>query len=587
MSEDFILDSANIDKKLQTALIAHLYHNGSLSIATNIIVPTVLVIMFWRDDRHDLLLIWLAVNLGLSFLRLLLIRAYRRMHNKHLSQLQWGIWFTAGALFSGLLWGIFPFFAMHASSTFNVLAIMLIMYGMIAGSITSNSAFYPAYVAYAVPSGGMLSMHLALQGGDFLYLSILLVVFLLVNLGFAWNHHKMVADLMLQRLRNESLLNDVQKKRQEAEQANSDKSRFLAAISHDLRQPLHALDLFHSSLKSKLDHQDQQSLLDMASKSSRALGEMLGELMDVVRFDAGKIIPEMKITPLAPLLRECAEEMQPVAIEKGLDLRLRLPRKGCVNSDPVLLKRILRNFLSNAIRHTERGGVLLGTRIRGGLMCIEVCDTGPGINQAQLPHIFDEFYQIDNPERDREKGLGLGLAIVRRVADVLDHRVDVRSQPGRGSCFSISVPLCAAAAQCQQEMTVQPELDADVAGLFVLVVDDDRTILQAMRSLLLGWGCEVLMAESEADLMAELTAHDYPPANLLISDYRLREGRNGLEVVQVVRAHFNMAIPTLIISGDVHPEVQSGVKNADCHWLEKPVQDDVLKQKIAALAESS
>ncbi|MDQ6966702.1 MAG: hybrid sensor histidine kinase/response regulator, partial [Mariprofundaceae bacterium] len=331
-----------------------------------------------------------------------------------------------------------------------------------------------------------------------------------------------------------------------------------------------------------------RQLLGMAVQSSHALGEMLGELMDIARLDADKIVASRKIVPLAPLLNDCVEELRPSAIEKGLSLRYFPPRKGCVDTDPVLLKRILRNLLANAIRHTESGGVLVGARLRGERMLIEVYDTGPGIGEDEIQYIFDEFYQVDNPERDREKGLGLGLAIVRRVAVMLGHEVYVKSRPGRGSCFSIAVPLCEAVSLCEPQVLDMAVENDDFTGLFVVVVDDDRLILQGMRSLLLDWGCEVLLAEGEDALLAELITHDYPKPDILISDYRLRGERTGLDVAASVRAHFDdAALPVVIISGDVHPDVQKKVEASDCRWLEKPVAGAALKRLLASVAKKS
>lgn len=545
--------------------------------------------MLWSSTSHDLLVGWLALSLLIYVLRALHARAFfvseRQGKRMHYGRWAWG--YALGSAISGILWGSLPWFAMDASSLSNTLIITLILYGMIAACIGSHSPFLPAFFSYVIIAGCLLASRFIVEGGSLALIGVLLLLFLLPNTIYAVTLSRTIRESIARRFEREVLLADVQEKREEAERANLDKSRFLAAVSHDLRQPLHALDLFHSSLKSRVADKDQQRLLGLASHSSHALGEMLGELMDIARFDAGKIVPRQRIVPLAPMLRGCTDEVRPLADEKGLDFRVRLPCRGCVETDPVLLKRILRNLLSNAIRYTGSGGVLVGTRMRGDVVCIEVYDTGPGIGEEQLSNIFDEFYQIDNPERDREKGLGLGLAIVRRVSRVLGHRVSVRSRPGRGSRFSVSLPLCAVAQQCQPGDVNASMYSGDVSGLFVVVVDDDHAILQGMRELLRGWKCEVLLAGSEDELLAELTAHEYPCPDVLISDYRLRGGRTGLEVVAAVQAHFVALIPSVIISGDVHPEVQKLVDQAGCRWLEKPVQDEELKRVLAELSQAT
>ncbi|OIO71276.1 MAG: hypothetical protein COW19_05365 [Zetaproteobacteria bacterium CG12_big_fil_rev_8_21_14_0_65_55_1124] len=581
--------SDSLDERVFAERIHILYGHTPVVLGGGVFVAFVTAAMLWATVSHSLLAQWVGLHLLLALIRGILAKVYfsTRRSGTGMRVRHWAWAYTVGAGISGVLWGSLAWLAMDTASLSDTMIVSLVLFGMIAACIGSHAPFVPSFIAYAYPAGGMLALRFLVEGGSLTLIGILGIVFLLPNTMYAVNLFRTIQESIARRFEREVLLADVQEKREESERANLDKSRFLAAVSHDLRQPLHALDLFHSSLKARLEHEDEQRLLGLASHSSQALGEMLGELMDIARFDTGKVTPEPRIVPLAPLLRDCTDEMRPLADEKGLDMRVRLPRKGCVDTDPVLLKRILRNLLSNAIRHTESGGVLVSTRMRDGWACIEVYDTGPGIAKEQLPYIFDEFYQIDNPERDREKGLGLGLAIVRRVSKMLGHRIAVRSRLGRGSCFSVAVPLCAVAEQCQPGDVEELFDAADVSGLFLVVVDDDRAILQGMRELLRSWGCEVLLAESGAELLAELTTHEYPRPDVLISDYRLRGGHTGLEVVSAVQAHFGVAVPAVIISGDVHPEVQKQVDQTGCCWLQKPVQDDELKRVLAELSQAA
>lgn len=563
-----------------------LYSHSRIALLGHFFSALLTTILLWPSSRHDLLILWLTLQLLAAMLRgFLAIRFNILLKSGRIIRFRHWAWASAlGSLMHGIIWAYLAWIIMLPDVLSNALIISLVSSGMVASSIGASAVFFPAYLCFVVPLGAAISLRFMLEGGSMIAIGLLMMFYIIVNSSFALSLLKVIQASIARGFEREELLADVQKKQQEAEHANRDKSRFLAAVSHDLRQPLHALELFHASLKSKLNKPEQKDILGLASHSSRALGEMLGELMDISCLDAGNTKPELRITPLVSLLRECADEVQPLAYEKGLRLRLRLPRERYVNSDPILLKRILRNLLSNAIRHTESGGVLLGTRMRDGRLHIKVYDTGSGICETQLPYIFDEFYQINNPERDRDKGLGLGLSIVRRVADILDHDIHVHSQLSKGSCFTVTVPLCTTVEQHPQEAVVQPTVDTKVAGLFVLVVDDDRAILQAMRKLLLGWGCEVLLAESAEGLLNELTTHNYPPADILLSDYRLRGGHTGLELGTAIKAHFPHEIPTLIISGDIHPDVQSKVRNAGYQWLEKPVQDEVLKRQISNLA---
>jgi len=571
------------EEELHRHSVRTLFARHRLSLP-GILGMTATLLFAYRDADKTQLAIWVSM-LGLNTLvQWYCIRSYF-INPTRFKPYDWARLLTVSSGTMATVMGMSVLLFLDFSNQTHVLLVTLFLVGPIFGSTLFAAAYFPIHLFWCFGTMIPLVVCFIFSGvTDFIILGFALLLMAIPSaLILGW----MLAGEFKRGLRshfeNIRLIDELRHEKLRVENISHDKSRFLTAVSHDLRQPLHALDLFHASLKSKLEQEDQKKLLGLACQSSRALGEMLGELMDIARFDAGKIRPELQMIPLVPLLKECADEMQLMAVEKRLKLRVRLPRKACVvNSDPVLLKRILRNLLSNAIRHSESGGVLLGTRMRDSCVHIEVHDTGLGIAEAQLPHIFDEFYQIDNPERDREKGLGLGLAIVRRVAEVLNHHIHVRSQQGRGSCFSVIAPLGAAVGLCLQEV-VQPEVDANVAGLFVFVVDDDRAILQGMRELLLGWGCEVLLAESEVDLFGKLTAHEYPPADVLISDYRLRHGHTGLDVARAVQAHFSSEIPTLIISGDVNPEVQAEVRAAGCYWQEKPVHDDVLKKMIAEL----
>ena len=560
-------------------LVRHLYLNGPIPILANIVSSSVLAAMVWDDVDAIIWGYWLGAQVMLASVRMGLVLAFKRDERKRTPS-WWGGWFAVGALCSGCLWGLLPLFAMQTGSTFNVLSIMLVMYGMISGSVASNSAVYPAYLGYAVPAGGGLVFRLAMEGGDYGYLSGLMAVFLLVNLAFAWNHRSLVRSVIRKRLDNERLLKVLDERRRQAEKASRDKSRFLASVSHDLRQPLHALDLFHGSLAGRLSSEDQRELLELARRSSRSLAEMLGELMDVARLDAGKVEARLERLRLAPLMRECVEELRPLAVGKELSLHLRIPRGVCVETDPVLLKRILRNLLANAIQHTDTGGVLVGARRRGSTVRIEVHDTGPGIDEESLGKVFDEFYQVRNPERDREKGLGLGLAIVRRLAGLLGCEVEARSRFGRGSCFAVTMPVCESLMPCEETDVVGD--DASLAGLFVVVVDDDRAILEGMRRRLRDWGCEVLLAEGGRALMEELGSHAYLQPDWVICDYRLRDGETGLDVVAAVRRHFGASLPAAIVSGDVHPDVRRAAEAAGCVFVEKPVEEGRLRGLLAS-----
>jgi signal transduction histidine kinase/CheY-like chemotaxis protein len=365
-----------------------------------------------------------------------------------------------------------------------------------------------------------------------------------------------------------------------AEKASTDKSRFLAATSHDLRQPLHALDLFLGGLKNRLHVKENVDLLLQAQASSSALRELLNALLDVSRFDAGEVEVQKEVVPLMTILRECYAEFLPEAQEKGLQLRLHRCPDYYVETDPVLLLRVLRNYISNAIHYTDSGTILLGARKCAGNIKIGVWDTGKGIAKKQQEHIFDEYYQIDNPERDREKGLGLGLAIVSRVSQLLNYPVGLQSTLGKGSYFHITVPIYE--GEVVDVAATDEAISEDMlTGLFVLVVDDHQPILNGMRTLLRDWDCEVLLGKSGDEILQELRAFDYPTPDVMVIDYRLRKEETGVEVIHAIRAFFDADVPAILMTGEATNNIEDIALEHNALFMRKPISAEHLKRLLS------
>lgn len=294
----------------------------------------------------------------------------------------------------------------------------------------------------------------------------------------------------------------------ELELANRAKSRFLAAASHDLRQPMHALGLFVGQLNDMIQYPEARKIVDQVRASVEAMEQLLNSLLDISKLDAGVLLPQIEDFPLATLLQKMENHFTAAALSKGLRLRVR-PCRLAARSDPLLLERILMNLVSNAVNHTERGGIVVGCRRRGNHVRIDVWDTGVGIPDDKQHEIFHEFIQLGNPERDRSRGLGLGLAIVERLARLLDHRIDLASKPGRGSRFSIELPAGDMQLALRERRVPAPATNA-LRGLFVVVVDDEALVRAGMEGVLHGWGCHVLNAGSGDEAWrcsANMSAH--------------------------------------------------------------------------------
>jgi len=364
---------------------------------------------------------------------------------------------------------------------------------------------------------------------------------------------------------------------QQANDSSVAKTKFIAAASHDLRQPIHAQGLFLEVLSRTELSAQQRELLASASAASDASAEMLNTLLDFSRVEAGVIEPQLQAFGMQPLLNKIEREFVSQADANGLAYRSR-ETALVVQSDPALIELILRNLVSNAIRYTERGGVLVTCRRRGQQAVLEVWDTGIGIEPSQQSEVFREFHQLGNPERDRRKGLGLGLAIVSGLARMLGHDLALVSTLQRGSVFRLTLPLATAASAVAPLMVESGKVRT--LQMRVLLIDDDEAVREGMLHLLKDWGCECAVAETieEALALARIEAPD-----VIISDYRLREQRTGIEAIATLRHLLGDALPALLITGDTAPERLREARASGIPLLHKPVSPSQLYRGLNSL----
>lgn len=378
---------------------------------------------------------------------------------------------------------------------------------------------------------------------------------------------------------------ELREKKEVAETATRAKSRFLAAASHDLRQPTHALGMFVARLGQLQHNAETQQLISSLDRAVHSMRDLLDSLLDVSRLDAGVVPVQVKPFALSEVFERLQAELALTASAKGLRLRIR-PSQVWLLSDPALLHRILLNLLSNALRYTVSGAVLLSCRPspKSGFARIEVWDSGIGIAPEHQQDIFKEFYQVGNIERDRGKGLGLGLNIVKRTAQLLGCSVQVHSRPGVGSRFSVWVPLTAPGVETHRRDLVATEAVDDLAGLRVLLVEDDALAREALGGLLTSWGARVTEADGLPGALQQLEGERLP--DVIISDFRLRDGDTGLTVVHQLRLAAGREIPACLISGDTDPSLLLSVREAGLTLLHKPVRPAKLRSLIRRLATS-
>ena len=376
---------------------------------------------------------------------------------------------------------------------------------------------------------------------------------------------------------------DLAAKKDMAERANHAKSRFFAAASHDLRQPLHALSLFVAALKAHNQQPEAQTLIDNIEASTAVMELLFNALLDISQLDAGAIAAHPVHFPLQKMLRDLDQQFSALAEEKGLRLRFR-PCNVTLYSDPLLLERILINLIANAIHYTDDGGVLVGCRRRGRMVRISVVDTGRGIPPDQQESVFHEFVQLHNPARDRSKGLGLGLAIVSRLARLLGHRMDLRSRPDHGSVFSIDVP-------CGDARLIQPPTVASAPGhlpddALVLLVDDESAILRGMAELFDSWHIDLVTAYSAAEAEQWLDSIGRVP-DVIVSDYRLPDDTDGIEVIARLRQKFGRDIPAILVTGDTAPDTILRISQAGFPMLHKPLRPAKLRALLTHLIQQA
>jgi signal transduction histidine kinase len=379
----------------------------------------------------------------------------------------------------------------------------------------------------------------------------------------------------------------MQEAKTEAERANLSKTKFLAAIGHDLLQPLNAARLFVAALLEKRLAPRNRELATGIGSALDGVDALLNALLEMAKLDDGIIKADVRPFNANALLAELAEEYAGVARARGLGFRF-VPCRAMLRSDPHLLSRIVRNFLGNAIRYTPEGRVLLGCRRAGGAVRIGVWDTGPGIPDDKLDVIFEEFRQIGRPPSDREKGLGLGLAIVDRIAGILQHRVHVRSALGRGTMFAVEVPLdrTPAAPAAPSRTAAAGLAGIGLAGVRVLVIDDDPRIAAAMETLLGQWGCRVVTAGRVDDAIARV--RDAPGAlDLIIADYHLADGPVGVEAVGSVQALLPAAVPAILITADRSAALRQEIGRRGYPVLNKPVRPAPLRAMITHLVSTA
>lgn len=565
--------------------IKALYRQAPNSMLAALTVALYMAVTMWDKVAHHVVLTWLAALAATQLIRIWAYLRYRREVPNAARTTYWANWYTSYMATTGVVWASSAFLFMHADQPLANALVMMGLYGLGAGSIAGVAYHPPTLVLFLLFTFTPVAVRLiSFGGGDYITLGIASAVYMCLLIVFGLILARSIVASMQVRFENLALVDQLQvekavadEARNRAEEANLAKSRFFAAASHDLRQPLHALSLYSASMRVSGLRQEQMPLLDNMTVSIDALESLFDELLDISKLDAGVIQPNLQVFPLQPVFERISAQFGPLADEQHLRLVVR-PTSQYILSDPVLLERVLNNLVTNALRYTHQGGVLLACRLRNDCVSIEVWDTGIGISSEHQEKIFEEFYQVHNPERDRRKGLGLGLAIVQRLSALMNHPLALASRLGRGTVFRLSVPLASISAAAITEAPSATPLNDLVAGKRILVIDDEPMIRQGMQDLFSRWGVEVDLAANGAEAIQCIsTLENRALPHLIITDYRLPNNENGLQLVAQLALITGRHIPVILITGDTSPERLQEVSASGYVLLHKPVRPAQLR----------
>ena len=487
--------------------------------------------------------------------------------------------FTFWFVMNGFNWGSVAFLFHDPEAPIYSIYLICVLTGYISVGASSTSLFLPAFFGFAVPASTLFFLRFITESGQlYTMLAVSTPFYLFVMTAFArvsLSNFKTTKKLEFD---NERLLNEVTLQRNLADKAVVEKNQFLAATSHDLRQPLHALGLYTDALRPRLSNDLNKEILEKIAQSGGALNDLLHGLLDISRLDASVVENRPQHFFLSQISTQLCDEFDSQARQKGLILESDISGDLVVNADPVLLERVLRNLLSNAVKYTEDGFVKLSGEQIDKHIVITVADSGMGVADEDIESIFSEFTQLGNPERDRSKGLGLGLSIVKRLRKLQSIPFKFESVQGEGSVVSLNVPIGDKALRVLN----RPRQESLTEQLTILFVDDESDIRDGMKMLISSWQCTPLIASGKQQAMQAIQALD-DDLDIIISDLRLRDDDTGVELIAQIREELNQDVPAIIVTGDTAVNRLELTKQSNVVLMHKPLHPSDLRDQIEQL----
>ena len=571
----------NIEKRVWVEQMSLLHKQLPIVIVSNLLTSTIVAIALRGFLNKQALIAWISVIFILAAFRAVHLRHWTSIpittENVQKQTLHFSLFFTL----SGSLWGVFGVMAVLQNEPQVSLVTIMVLTGLVASATASLAHFRTAYLGFIIPfvlptAIALITLNVTLYN----WIASLMLLYLVVSIMFSSSFRATIIESIKLRFENQGLVDRLTEEKalavqsmNTAERANNSKTQFLAAASHDLRQPLCALRLYTATLQLMNNDKKQQDLAKNIDSSVTALEQLFDSLLDVSKLDAGTLQARHENFYLNAILDRMVVEFSVVASDKGLTFDVR-SGDHIVNSDEQLLETLLRNLISNAIRYTTDGSVTIQVSSSDSKVRIDIIDTGCGIAAADQNRVFEEFVQLNNPERDRTKGIGLGLSIVKRLSTLLDIDLQLKSEPGNGSTFSLIVPQ-GSEVDDSLALTTQNPADKDLSALFVLVVDDEIAIQDAMSSMLEEWGCQTITAGSADEAFEIMSEIDDQP-DVAIVDLRLRGGESGLHVIDAFNQALSKPFASLIVTGDIEADKLQEVHASGLPIMHKPCSTEAL-----------
>ena len=557
------------EQKILIEQVTMLFQSITSLVLINLIVCLCLAFAFWDIVAHSKILIWCGLMFLMLLVRSLFYLDYKRTFNTDRLE-RFSKFLIIGSASAGVIWGLGGILLFPENNFAYQIFIIFALLGMTGGSTFTLSIYLPAYYVFSPIALLPVVIKLFTMGETIYYsIAIGLLVFLVALTVFNIKINNNFTRSLELRYENLDLIEQLQEQKNEADRANAAKSKFLAAASHDLRQPLYSLSLFTSVLDESTDNPKTRKIVNQINHSVDALKELFDALLDISKLDAGIVSAEKESFRLQSVFENLANDFDMQASEK--DLEITWPEcEYFVLSEPSLLEQILLNYLSNALRYTESGSITVSCEAENNAVTISVTDTGLGIPVEELQEIFTEFHQVGNAERDRSNGLGLGLAIVDRTAKLLGHKINVSSRLAQGSTFSVTVEQSDPPEISIAEKIQTDEYISSHKTLLVAIIDDEESIREGMQNLLELWEYKVITGVNAQEIIKQLEPTQNVP-DAIISDFRLKGEQTGIDVINLLHSNYNSTIPAIIVTGDIDKKRLEDLNASQIQFLSKPV----------------